>query len=71
MLVFSLCNCEVVLQYSLTYAFIHMYYQLPVVSYRIAGKFRGQKFSRLTSLKTFRELNLEDQLDYHCICILE
>ena len=33
--------------------------------YRIVGKFRGQKFSRLTSLKTFRELNFEDRLDYH------
>ena len=28
--------------------------------YRIAGKFRGRKFSRLTSLKTFCKLNFED-----------
>ena len=41
-----------------------------VRKYRIAGKFRGQKFSRLTSLKTFLELNFEDRLDYHCICML-
>ena len=38
--------------------------------YRIAGKFRGRIFSRLTSLKTFHELNFEGRLDYHCICIL-
>ena len=40
------------------------------IAYRIAGKFRGRNFSRLTSLKTFCELNFEDRLDYHCICIL-
>ena len=39
--------------------------------YRIAEKFRGQKFSRLTSLKTVCELNFKDRLDCHCICMLQ
>ena len=30
--------------------------------YRNAGNFRGRKFSRLTPIKTFRELNFEDCL---------
>ena len=45
-----------------------MFCWIDLLNYRIAGKFRGRKFSRLTSLKTFCELNFEDQLDYHCIC---
>ena len=36
--------------------------------YRIAGNFRGRKFLRLTSIKTFRELNFEDFIvSYHVI----
>ena len=34
-----------------------------------SGEISRGKFSRLTSFKTFRKLNFEDRLDYHCICI--
>ena len=35
-----------------------------------SGKFSRAKIFEVDLLKPFREINFEDRLDYHCICIL-